>query len=76
MRTLPSNPHAYKYDAPGQKKPGCEARILLHKRRQRQAFSFHRQARFGPVGLVRVELALPMDAWHWLRWMASERRAT
>jgi hypothetical protein len=76
MRTLPSNPPANKRDAPGHKKTGVKARTPLNKRRQRQVFSFRRQACFGPIGLVRVELALPLDAWHWLRWMVSERSAT
>jgi hypothetical protein len=34
-----------------------------------------RQVAKRPQGLTRVELALPLDAWHWLRRMVSERRA-
>jgi hypothetical protein len=28
-----------------------------------------------PLRLVAVELALPLDAWHWPRWMAQAQEA-
>ena len=39
--------------------------------RQTASVGLQRQARFARVELVRVEMALPIDAWVWLRRMAG-----